>query len=342
MKDHIMNLALAAAAILSALLLCEVLVTLISPQPVMYPRVRPSKKYYHEFYPGERMVHKKPGKWEFTYSINEYGHRGKAVPIKEKYDKKNVVVLGDSFAFGQGVNDGEEFPAVMGNVLGKGYDVINLSVGGYGLTQEIRKYYDLGRFYKPRIVLIVFCSNDPSDNFIKRVAYVRNGKIYFRDMERSHSLIKGWLSHSRLQKSQLFNLVFNAVFRKQNIGEMVPKELLASNKMPEETPSSCEELSKEEYYNDLMDVFVKDLKNDGVHVIFLSVDGEMSAFPDIEKNINRLSDGGYLDYVNIKPWLTAADDKGSPEGHAWGKASHAVIGRKMAEHIKKGTYDRKR
>jgi len=334
-KDLFLKFCLSAASVAVALILCEFFVGAFIPQAVMYPRVRLSEKYYHDLYPGEKMLHEMPGRWKFIYTINEYGCRGKAVPVKEKYDKKNIVILGDSFAFGQGVSDGEEFPEVMASGLKRGYDVINLSVGGYGLTQEIRKYYDLGALYKPEIVVIVFCSNDPSDNFIKRVAYVKDGKILFRDMKRSHSFIKSRLSHSVLQKSQLFNLVLNNLFRKKDIANMAPKELVGTNKMSGEDAARFEDSSKEEFYNELLDAFVKDLKRKRAGVIFISVNEELGVYPGIEKKVRQLASGGYLAYIDIMPWMKGLDDKGSPEGHAWGKLSHEVIGKKLTEYIKR-------
>ena len=56
--------------------------------------------------------------------------------------KPNIVLLGDSYTFGFGVNDGNEFAAVMSRELSSDYNIINTGVGGWGLTQQIRRYYE--------------------------------------------------------------------------------------------------------------------------------------------------------------------------------------------------------
>lgn len=112
------------------------------------------------------MIQELPGKWRFTYKINEYGYRGASVGISSKYFETNIVILGDSYSFGHGVQDGEEYAAVMNGILKEHYNVINLAVGGYGLTQEIRRYYAFGQLYQPRLVLLQFAENDPEDIFL--------------------------------------------------------------------------------------------------------------------------------------------------------------------------------
>jgi hypothetical protein len=42
---------------------------------------------------------------------------------------------------------------------------------------EIRRYYDTGAAYDPRIVVLQFCDNDPSDNLANRVTVVENGNL---------------------------------------------------------------------------------------------------------------------------------------------------------------------
>ena len=40
-------------------------------------------------------------------------------------------------------------------------DVINLSVAGYGLTQEIRRYYEFGQLFLPSYVILEFVKMTP-------------------------------------------------------------------------------------------------------------------------------------------------------------------------------------
>ena len=51
--------------------------------------------------------HRKPLVYDVTYHIDERGHRESG----GTYDRPKVIILGDSYAFGQGVEDSETFPA---------------------------------------------------------------------------------------------------------------------------------------------------------------------------------------------------------------------------------------
>ena len=172
------------------------MVRFLRPQASLYPRWQYSAKYGKVLYKNTKMVHYMPGKWKFIYSINSYGYRGPLIPISNKYIKNNIVILGDSYAFGTGVNDGEEFSAIMQNRLRDKYDVINLSCGGYGLTQEIRRYYEFGQLYFPKFVILQFCSNDLDDNLMNCVTNVENARFVFTNTTNIASHINKYLSYS--------------------------------------------------------------------------------------------------------------------------------------------------
>jgi hypothetical protein len=67
-----------------------------------------------------------------------------------------ILSFGDSNTFGLGVADGEEFSALLNNALGTEASVVNLGVPGWGLTSEIRAYYEFGRLFSTRG--LSFCS----------------------------------------------------------------------------------------------------------------------------------------------------------------------------------------
>jgi len=100
----------------------------------MYPRWEFSPAHGTMLFGNQKIVHTYPSRWEFIYTINEYQYRGKSIPISNSYGKDNIIVLGDSYSFGTGVNDGEEYTAVMADRLKEHYNVINLSVGGLGVN----------------------------------------------------------------------------------------------------------------------------------------------------------------------------------------------------------------
>ena len=130
------KLLLAAMATTLAVLitfgLAEVLIRLVDPQPSLYPRFEFSRRYGFELYQNAQMIHTMPGQWRFIYTTNEYRYRGEPVPVSNAYQDENIVALGDSYTFGQGVNDAQVYTAIMRSILKPEFNVVNLGVGGLG------------------------------------------------------------------------------------------------------------------------------------------------------------------------------------------------------------------
>ena len=117
-------LAILIATLLAMLVVFEIVLRTIWPQESMSIHVFGT--IHNLVMPKTTMVEEKPGQWKFTYAINSYGYRGKLVKPSNKYLKPNIVVLGDSNSFGEGVNEGHQYSAVLDRELDGQYDVINL------------------------------------------------------------------------------------------------------------------------------------------------------------------------------------------------------------------------
>ncbi|MDA0322827.1 MAG: SGNH/GDSL hydrolase family protein [Verrucomicrobia bacterium] len=82
-----------------------------------------------------------------------------------KSDTIRIVGIGDSGMFGWGVDQGEDYLAVLEETLGrrddgKRYEIINLAVPGYNTRQEIEILKDRGLQFRPDIVIIDWSYND--------------------------------------------------------------------------------------------------------------------------------------------------------------------------------------
>lgn len=95
--------------------------------------------------------------------INSHGLRGIDHPYEKPRGKKRILVLGDSFVWGFGVNDSEIFTALMEQDL-QDVEVINGGVTAYGTTQELLWLEREGIKYHPDLVVVVFYWNDLLDN----------------------------------------------------------------------------------------------------------------------------------------------------------------------------------
>lgn len=94
----------------------------------------------------------------------------------ERTDKKRMLVLGDSFAWGFGVELADRFDKIIEQRLAN-WEVINAAVSGYGTDQQFLYLRDIGTAYQPDVVLLLLHENDFSTN-IAAEAYWYN-KPYF-------------------------------------------------------------------------------------------------------------------------------------------------------------------
>lgn len=309
----------------------ELLLRIFFPQEYMYPRWKFSPKYGAVLFDNCKMIHACPGRWKFIYKINEYHYRGKLIPISNVYDKKNIIILGDSYSFGHGVNDRDEYSAVIANKLKYNYNIINLSTGGWGLTQQIRRYYEFGQLYFPKIVLLQFCDNDLDDNFVNMVTTIEKGKFKFQNSKNTSNWIKKYLSRSIIQKSQIYNLFRDAAY------QFFARRIAKKEKLNYQKKNSYDKKisPKEQFYNELLELFTKDLDQKGVELIMISVNRQLEQFPNIKAKVSDLSSKGLINYYDVIPWFENVSNYGSPEGHLWGKKAHYILGEKLSEIIKK-------
>lgn len=170
LRRALLSLLLLLLGLLSALVLAEGAVRLLSPQilledpdafdhdPLLGGRLRP----------GFRGRFSSP-EYDTRWEINGAGHRGPEPGVKVG-DRARIVALGDSFTFGYGVESEEAWPARLEAVLarrsGGAIEVVNLGVGGYGAVQEVAWLAErLEAGLGPDLVVLGFYpGNDLSDS----------------------------------------------------------------------------------------------------------------------------------------------------------------------------------
>lgn len=301
----------------------ELLVRLVAPVDAMYPRWDFSPEYGLLPYPNCVMVHEVPGQWKFSYSTNSDRARRKTNATPSS--KPAIVLLGDSFTFGMGVNDGEEYASVLEKILGDRYQIVNTGCGGWGITQEIRRFYDFGVHYSPRVVVLQFASNDPEDNLNYRVTRLERGEFVFENSQGSLNWLKKWLSRSIIQRSQLYNYVRERVYiflKDRRVGE-------AQHALHHETSDGAK--AEEVFHNQLLEAFARDLKRRGIVLIMIAVNNSLANFPAIQKKVDTLDTLGLLHYLEVKDWIN--EDWLSAEGLHWNAKAHAIIGKELASFI---------
>lgn len=339
LKNAALNLSMILVSLLVAVGISELFLYFVMPQPVIYPPNRFSTRYSDELRPDRTIVHSLGRKWEYRYEVNEMGYRGRAIPILSKENRPRVVILGDSYSFGFGVREGEQYASVLAENLPR-YDIVNLSVGGWGLTQQIRRFYDFGSEYRPRFVVLQFCSNDPSDNLARQVTTYEGGQFRFHDVEQkrrfSLSMSEVPLLQSQTYMFVRFRLAELLLPRHQPRGtaEVPPGAPTPATTASPALPTSL--TPEEEFHISLLDPFARDLKKKQIQIILISVNGQLDSFPAIKQKVMDLDREGIVEYAEVSDWFDSTDPANqSPEGHVWGTRAHKIIGQRLAEIIRR-------
>lgn len=73
---------------------------------------------------------------------------------------KTILVMGDSLSAGYGLSDGEEWPALLQNKLGKNHTVVNASISGETTQGGLQRFAALMQTHQPHIVILELGAND--------------------------------------------------------------------------------------------------------------------------------------------------------------------------------------
>lgn len=127
---------------------------------------------------------------------NTLGLRDKPRDYSAPFEGKTVVLAGDSFVFGHGINVPERLDTVLTGLIDPGEKkvrILNAGVPGWGTIQATRFVRDHFDLLRPDAVVLVFCGNDPDDDtqFLNHTGmYAGNTKFFGfpgKDFLRIHS-----------------------------------------------------------------------------------------------------------------------------------------------------------
>ncbi|MCB0419845.1 MAG: SGNH/GDSL hydrolase family protein [Bdellovibrionales bacterium] len=113
-------------------------------------------------------------------STNQYGMRDNFY-LTQKQKPKRMLVLGDSFAWGWGVEQEDIFSEILEKKHPE-WEILNTAVPGYGTDQELLALQVKWKEFKPDIILLLFCGNDLINN-VNSSQYYMNKPLYRLQMD---------------------------------------------------------------------------------------------------------------------------------------------------------------
>lgn len=105
-----------------------------------------------------------PGGFDVRVANNSRGLRDSEKDLAKPPGTRRIVVLGDSFMWGFGVDNEDTFSTILQELI-PDTQTINLGVSGYSTVQELVRLQMEGVRYMPDVILLAFVWNDLRDNF---------------------------------------------------------------------------------------------------------------------------------------------------------------------------------
>lgn len=156
-------------------LLTEGMVRLVVPEQPLIPRNVVDSGFgvrtnlpdvsYRQFYPGN---------FEARVSVNRAGLRSRREYAPQKPEGAyRIALLGDSFAFGYGITDGQVVGELLEDALNRDpalrsrkFEVLNFSVSGTSQGEQLLIYRNQVRAYAPDRVVLFYYNNDIGENVV--------------------------------------------------------------------------------------------------------------------------------------------------------------------------------
>ena len=163
------KLALLFSGIISSLLILELTLRIIeSSYHIPIDCYRMDDILNHTLIP-EKTCQFKTSEWDISYKINALGLRDKERSLEKPANTFRLLMLGDSFTEGWGVDHDKILSALLENKLNQTsqsfrFEVINAGVSAYSPILEYLYMKNKGLNFKPDLVILNFDPNDFADD----------------------------------------------------------------------------------------------------------------------------------------------------------------------------------
>ena len=201
-REWVFRMAAVVGSVLLFVLLLEGILRLIEPREVMrYFFVQSDNVLHHKFIPLAKGRFK-TASFDTHYEIDSLGLRDREYPEEKPVGKERILMLGDSFTEGIGVEASETFSKVLEGFLddsltrGK-YEVINSGVGSYSPLLEYLYLQNGGLKLSPDVVVLNLDLSDMYDDIqYTRLARYGRDSIPVGVSPEPRAQSQGWISRA--------------------------------------------------------------------------------------------------------------------------------------------------
>ncbi len=157
----------------------------------------------YEMIPNSESPGKKPGALSV---INADGFRDDPFNPWEDRESYRIVLLGDSVAWGYGVDTEDAFPQLLERLINEDIpdaspqvEIFNLAVMGYSTAQQARLLELRGKTYNPDLVMVAYVLNDPDEVDGGLSRYFDPPSFYLKD---SFIRFRRWWAAERIGRTR--------------------------------------------------------------------------------------------------------------------------------------------
>ncbi|MCK9378445.1 MAG: GDSL-type esterase/lipase family protein, partial [Syntrophobacterales bacterium] len=343
---------------LVAFAVAEVAVRHFSPQEVGPVRFACLPELGDIPVPGQQGERRFPGVFTFRYSNNSLGWRGRREYREAKPTDYRVLLLGDSFTYGTGVNDDQTFAVQVEKDLRGAQlsvEVLNAGCPGKGTDYELKCFQTVGRKFHPDLTVLACLGNDFQDN--ARGEYYNigsRGELQVKVPDCHRGTIKAVLDRLPaynwlLSRSQAANLIKQAgvkvlINRARKTDPDAARGLVVSYTRSASGYGTATDRELTRIYLGQLNAAVKQAGSE-LMMFYIPVAPEVLEYRQKrtisadERAMQRLAAGNGLVLWSLTPLLAhsgqSIDRLYYPEGH-WTAAAHAIAARYLSRLIQSG------
>jgi hypothetical protein len=205
-----------------------------------------------------------------------------------------VVVLGDSFGYGNGVEELGRYSNLLDNLLGENVEVYNLAISNYGLDQALLTLQSEGLRYDPDMIIVGF-----SDPMFERLSRKATGSLVskpFFELDKGVLELRSQPSEKLLAVESLLNKSYLWLFVTRRVSE-----ILSTLRSRDDTAKNAALAER------IIGRFLEISRRTKSSLVFFTINPtytlkrEWATMPDVNRLLERASGSSGLHFLDLYP-----------------------------------------